>query len=650
MLFVSEPSLGRGEKAALAKVIDSGWITMGDRVRAFEQAFSEAHRIADAVAVSSCTTGLHLVMEALGIGPGDEVLVPSLTFVATANSVLYAGATPVFVDIESLDVPLISLADAAAKCTARTKAVVVMHYGGYLADGAAWREFARERGLYLIEDAAHAAGLDRAGIFGDAAVFSFFGNKNMTTAEGGMVAARDDGVLARVRQLRSHGITSGTVQRLASHAVTYDVTMLGYNYRMDELRAALGLVQLKSLKRWNHKRQALTETYRRLLAKHCPDVAIPFSQPRASSCHILPVLLPEGFDRQRIVDRLWEAEIQTSMHYPPIHEFSWYRTRFPSPGLPRTETFCRRELTLPLHPKLTGRDVEFVVRSLTAALTAEDIRPSPRTGGNGNEISVPAPALSGATRIFDIIAAATGLVLVAPLMLLAAAAILIESGRPIFFVQTRIGVGGRHFRMYKFDKFREPAPAAGHALTLENDPRLTRVGRVLVRTKFDELPQLWNVLKGDMSVVGPRPETLNFRDCLEGRSRALLAYKPGIFGPSQVLFRSEAAFYRGHPDPEQFYRQSLFPLKASIDLAYFARRTLLRDILWVIRGMLAVLGWCTWTADSESLLEAVKERAGASGVNGRGPAPDRMLAGAGAGSRALRPVIVTGGSAVRHRR
>src|SRR5487761_1234521 len=313
MLLVSEPSLGGNEKAALAKVIDSGWITMGGRVRAFEQAFAKVHQVADAVAVSSCTTGLHLVMEALGIGPGDEVLVPSLTFVATANSVLYAGATPVFVDIESPDVPLISPADAAPKCNARTKAVVVMHYGGYLVDGAGWRAFARGHGLYLIEDAAHAVGADGVGVFGDAAVFSFFGNKNMTTAEGGMVIARDDSVLAKVRQMRSHGITSGTVQRLSSHAVTYDVTMLGYNYRMDELRAAIGLVQLKNLKRWNTKRQALNRAYRRSLAKHCPEVTVPFSQPRASSHHIFPVVLPEGVDRPRIVDRLWAAGIQTSM-------------------------------------------------------------------------------------------------------------------------------------------------------------------------------------------------------------------------------------------------------------------------------------------------------------------------------------------------
>jgi dTDP-4-amino-4,6-dideoxygalactose transaminase len=369
MLLVSEPSLGDEEKAALADVVDSGWITMGDRVRVFEQAFAKEHRVADAVAVSSCTAGLHLVMQALGIGPGDEVLVPSLSFVATANSVLYVGATPRFVDIEALDVPLISCADAVAKCTARTKAVIVMHYAGYLVDGAAWRDFACDRGLLLIEDAAHAAGLDRPGIFGDAAVFSFFGNKNMTTAEGGMIVASDSDMLERMRQMRSHGMTSTTVQRLCGRAATYDVTMLGYNYRMDELRAAVGLVQLRSLGRWNEKRRALTRVYQRLLAAHCPEVLLPFTQPRASSYHILPVLLPKNVDRQIVADRMREMGVQTSVHYPPIHGFSWYQDRFPSIHLPLTEEFSRRELTLPLHPKLDEGQMDTVVRALAAALT-----------------------------------------------------------------------------------------------------------------------------------------------------------------------------------------------------------------------------------------------------------------------------------------
>ena len=369
MLRVAEATLGKDEKSALAEVVDSGWITMGDRVRAFERAFADEHGAADAVAVSSCTAGLHLAMQALNIGAGDEVLVPSLTFVATVNSILYAGANPVFVDIESLNEPHICCAEAAAKCTARTKAVVIMHYAGYLVDSDIWRNFAQTRGLYLIEDAAHAAGLDRPAGFGDAAVFSFFGNKNMTTGEGGMVIAQNQDVFDKVKQMRSHGMTSLTLQRLCGRTLTYDVTMLGYNYRMDELRAAIGLVQLGKLKDWNEKRGKLSGSYRRLLGTYRPDISIPFSMPRLSSYHILPVILPEGADRQRVADRMRDVGIQTSVHYPAIHRFSWYQTRYPSLLLPKTEEFCQRELTLPLHPGLEERDVERVVCALAEALS-----------------------------------------------------------------------------------------------------------------------------------------------------------------------------------------------------------------------------------------------------------------------------------------
>lgn len=184
MLLVSEPSLGEEDKSALVRVIDSRWITMGNQVRAFERTFADHHGANDAVAVSSCTAGLHLTMRALGIGPGDEVLVPAVTFVATVNSVLYVGATPVFVDIDSMQVPHMSLADATSKITERTKAVVIMHYGGYRVHPVSWRAFAESRNLLLIEDAAHAVGVNGVGVDTSAAVFSFYGNKNMTTGEG----------------------------------------------------------------------------------------------------------------------------------------------------------------------------------------------------------------------------------------------------------------------------------------------------------------------------------------------------------------------------------------------------------------------------------------------------------------------------------
>lgn len=368
VLLVSEPSIGESEKAALAAVIDSNWITMGGRVEAFEHAFAKGYRANDAVAVSSCTAGLHLVMQALDIGPGDEVLVPSMSFVATANCVLYTEATPVFVDVVSLELPLIDLADANRKLTRRTRAVIVMHYAGYMVDADAWRCFANRNGLCLIEDSAHAVGPERGPVFGDAAVFSFYGNKNMTTAEGGMVIAPDSRVEERIRRARGHGMTSGTAERLHNGIPTYDVTMLGFNYRMTELNAAIGLVQLERLQEWNRKREDLTRTYRRYLSRYCPLVSMPFPEPHPSTHHILPVLLPPTADRTTVMLRMRDWGIQTTFHYPPIHHFSYYRDRFPGVRLPVTEAFAARELTLPLHPKLTEEQVETVVSSLAAAL------------------------------------------------------------------------------------------------------------------------------------------------------------------------------------------------------------------------------------------------------------------------------------------
>lgn len=370
MLLVSAPILGVPEKVALSKVIDSGWLTMGERVQAFEQAFADIHGAQDCVAVGSCTAALHLIVHALGIGPGDEVLVPSLTFVATANAVLYVGATPVFVDIESADVPLMSLAEAEARCTSRTKAVILVHFAGYLPNREQWQRFARARGLHIIEDAAHAPGLKEVGTFGAAAAFSFYGNKNMTTAEGGAVIARDPDLLDRIRQARGHGMTTGTHQRLNSRTPQYDVTMLGFNYRMDELRAAIGLVQLQNLQEWNEIRRILAVLYRRLIAERCPAVTVPFSEPRTSAHHIMPILLPRYARRQDVIDELRTLGIQTTIHYPPVHQMTFYRERYPDTHLPRTEDFAQRELTIPLHPQITSPVAEAVVAALAAALNS----------------------------------------------------------------------------------------------------------------------------------------------------------------------------------------------------------------------------------------------------------------------------------------
>jgi dTDP-4-amino-4,6-dideoxygalactose transaminase len=368
MIALGDPVLGEAEKKALIDVIDSGWLTMGDRVKAFESAFAKLHGVQEAVAVNSCTSGLHLCLTGLGIGPGDEVLTPSLTFVATVNSILYAGAKPIFVDTESLTNPHISIKDGEQKLTKTTKAVMVMHYGGYLVDMPSWRRFADAYGLALIEDAAHSPGVPGVGILGDATAFSFFTNKNMTTSEGGMVFARNEETLNQIRYQRAHGMTTGTLDRQRGHAYSYDVITLGFNYRLDELRAAMGMAQLERLPQFNQKRLALTQLYRKLIAQKTPSVQIPFDDLRRTAAHLMAVILPKNINRQAVMAYLRDKGVQSSIHYPAIHRFTYYQQQFPHVSLPITEEFCDRELTLPLHPFLTDSDVETVTDSLKSAL------------------------------------------------------------------------------------------------------------------------------------------------------------------------------------------------------------------------------------------------------------------------------------------
>jgi len=209
-----------------------------------------------------------------------------------------------------------------------------------------------------------------------------------------------------------------------------------------------------------------------------------------------------------------------------------------------------------------------------------------------------APAEPGieARRGFDCLAALAALVCFAPLLAIIAAAIWIESGGPVFFSQTRLGQGARRFRLHKFRKFDDraqqgQAQPCNLAVTLRNDPRMTRVGRLLERTKLDELPQLWNIVVGEMALVGPRPESLAFANCFNGACVDILDHRPGIFGPCQAVFRNESLLYGAACDPEDFYRNVLFPLKAQIDLAYFSKRSIFSDMAWTARSVVAVFGW-----------------------------------------------------------
>jgi len=371
---LSDLNFGPEEQQAVYNVLASKWLSMGEVTDTFERHFAAFLGVPYAVAVSSGTAALHLALAALGVGVGDEVIVPSLTFVASANAVLYMGATPVFVDITSSNDFSIAPQAIAQAITPATKAVMVVHYGGYPADMAAIATAIAGRNIAVVEDAAHAPGaqLDgrSLGSFGDAGCFSFFANKNMTTGEGGMLITSRQDVYERVRRLRSHGMTTVTWDRHRGHASSYDVVDLGFNYRTSEINAALGLTQLRKLPANTQRRRALTEQYHRLL-RDIPGVAIPFQAHRGTSAyHLLPVLLENAAVRTHVMQHLASRGIQTSIHYPPIHQFSFYQKLYQiSPGsLPKTEAVGSRQMTLPLYADMTEDQVDCVCTCVADAL------------------------------------------------------------------------------------------------------------------------------------------------------------------------------------------------------------------------------------------------------------------------------------------
>jgi len=359
--------------AAAEETLRSGWWSMGPRVAGFEEAFAAYVGTRHAFAVSNGTSALHLAFAACGCGPGDEVIVPSLTFVAAANTVRHAGAEPVFCDVQSAEDLNLDVASVEAAIGPATKAIAVLHYGGHPCDMTGVLELAQEHDLVVVEDAAHALGasLDgrMCGSIGAAGCFSFFSNKNLPIGEGGMVVTDDDGIAEQIRLLRSHGMTTLTWDRHRGHAHSYEVVTSGFNYRLDEMRAALGLVQLRRLDDGNAARGRFVARYRERL-EGVPGLIMPFGAGgnARSAHHLAVVVLPEGADRNALRTSLQEDGIQTSVHYPPIHMFSAFSGVSTPVPLTVTEELAPRLLTLPLYPGLGEERVDLVADALIARL------------------------------------------------------------------------------------------------------------------------------------------------------------------------------------------------------------------------------------------------------------------------------------------
>jgi dTDP-4-amino-4,6-dideoxygalactose transaminase len=360
------------EEKAIVETLRSRWISTGPKCQELEVLFRESLNVKYALTTSSCTAGLHLAMMVLNIREGDEVIVPSLTFAATANVVKYVGATPVFADVKShLDLT-IDPEDMERKVTRKTKAVIPMHYGGFPADMDAIMAISKKYNLKVVEDASHSPLSEykgeKLGSIGDIGTFSFFSNKNISTGEGGIFVSNNEEYVKRAKLLRSHGMTTMSYERAKGHATAYDIENLGFNYRMDDMRASIGVVQFKKLQVDLEKRIEVRKRYIEGL-KNVSKITIPFEYNKEFvSNYIFPIVLKGSNSeyRDEIRHRLHEKGIQTSVHYPAVHRFSIYKNEYTE--LPITDYIVDNEITLPMYSRLSVSDIEYIVTTLKEVL------------------------------------------------------------------------------------------------------------------------------------------------------------------------------------------------------------------------------------------------------------------------------------------
>jgi dTDP-4-amino-4,6-dideoxygalactose transaminase len=349
----------------------SGWLSMGPRTEEFERAFAEYAGARHCLAVSSCTAGLHLAALGAGLGPGDEAVVPSITFVASANAVRYTGARPAFADVAAVDRPWLSAETVEGALTDRTRAIVAVSYGGHPGEIEEVRRLAEDRGLALIEDAAHGAGSwlgdDHLGTFGLAGAISFSAGKNLGIGEGGVLLTDDDELAEHTRLMRWHGVTRSIWERHRGGTESYGVSELGFNYRIDDPRAAIGRSRLRRLDDDNGRRAAIASVYREELgALGGVSLLAPPPDSARMSHSMFAIVLDEGVDRDAFRDSLTQRGIQTSVHFSPVHRFELYADS--GAELPVADAFAARTVSLPMFAEMEEGQQAEVIEAVRRAL------------------------------------------------------------------------------------------------------------------------------------------------------------------------------------------------------------------------------------------------------------------------------------------
>ena len=372
MIPFAQPDISDDEINEVLDTLRSGWLTTGPKTKRFEEEFAQYVGAKHAIAVNSCTGGLHISLAAMGIGPGDEVITTPFTFISTVNVILHVGAKPVFVDIkDDFNINEALIEDAI---TERTKAILPVHYSGQPAEMDTIMDIAHRYGLFVLEDAAHAVGAEykgrKIGTIGHMTAFSFYATKNLTTGEGGMITTDDDGLADRARKYRLHGISKDAWKRYTSEGSWYyEVVLPGYKYNMTDIQASIGLHQLRKIDKFNQKRAQLSRLYTELL-EDVEEIELPIVHPEVKHVwhlYVIKLKLEKlKINRAQFIDELRKRGIMTSVHFIPVHLHPFYREKFGYEigKYPKAESIYQRVISLPLHTKLSEQDVEYVAKTI----------------------------------------------------------------------------------------------------------------------------------------------------------------------------------------------------------------------------------------------------------------------------------------------
>jgi dTDP-4-amino-4,6-dideoxygalactose transaminase/lipopolysaccharide/colanic/teichoic acid biosynthesis glycosyltransferase len=649
------PLIEEDDIRAVREVMESGWITTGPKSVQFERDVASYVGARQAVAVNSGTAALHLALEAIGLKEGDEAILPSLTFAATAEAVTYFKARPVLVDCEpeTFNMDPVQVERAI---TPRTRVIIPVHFAGHPCDMSRILMIAREHGLKVVEDAAHAFSArykgKMVGTLSDITCFSFYATKNITTGEGGIATTDNEDWADRMRIMRLHGISKDAWKRYSAEGSwRYEILAPGFKYNLTDMQAALGLSQLAKCNAMWMRRCALAQRYTDALGS-LEAFEVPSSRSEVQHAWHLYVLrtCPGALNlhRDAIIEELKQRGIGTSVHFIPLHLHPYYRDTWGyRPGdFPVTEDYFDRCISLPLYPAMSEEshtrvvealmEIAFLHRRSSKQLSYEPERVGLHTLGRvagGRVAESHSSAMSGTNmgapvtnerssqtgkgsthiwyltigkRVLDLCGALISLMLLLPLLAICALAVKLSSPGPVLFRQLRIGRKGRAFMLFKFRTML--ASSAGPPITAAGDPRITTTGRLLRHLKLDELPQLINVLKGEMSLVGPRPEVPVYVESYNEKQKGVLELAPGITSPASLAYVDEEEALAGRQDCEDYYTQVVLPDKLDIDLAYCQEACLTSDLKILMATAHRVL-----LSGRSSSANAVKPRMKASG-------------------------------------